>query len=240
MMYLHELSSSTTVGSLVPGNSNIVQTWIIWNQDFGTSTMTPITAAATTTSNAYLTSTTGDTWTEWNQIYTATTSNHIYTSYTASTTSNIITATWSAWNDNYLVKAHNILVPPRISEEERQRRAEAEKQRQLLYAEEERKRKLADAKAEKLLLQLLDEKQAQEYKEKGRFHMYVGNKKYRIDKGWAGNVKLVEEKGNVLSSYCIHPRQRMPEADNLIAQKLMLEANEQEFLRVANETRYRN
>ncbi len=65
---------------------------------------------------------------------------------------------------------------------------------------------------------------------------------YRIDYGYQGNVKLVGPDGQPIRSYCIHSRvndedgRRLPNEDHMIAQKLLLEANESEFLRIANET----
>lgn len=55
---------------------------------------------------------------------------------------------------------------------------------------------------------------------------------YRIRMGDVGNVDLMYD-GTVMQRYCIHPK-GVPVYDTMLAQKLMLEACEDEFLRVAN------
>jgi hypothetical protein len=47
-------------------------------------------------------------------------------------------------------------------------------------------------------------------------------------------VYLVDENDKPLSRYCIHPRDAVPDEDTMLMQMLMLETNEQEFLRIAN------
>jgi hypothetical protein len=51
-------------------------------------------------------------------------------------------------------------------------------------------------------------------------------------------VHLLDDKGSIVGRYCIHPRD-VPAPDAMLAQKLWLENNEAEFLRVANFTPYR-
>ncbi len=62
-------------------------------------------------------------------------------------------------------------------------------------------------------------------------------RRYRIEKGWAGNVFLIDEKGKKAEKFCIHPmKEEIPVCDSLLAQKLLLESDEGEFLRIANRT----
>ena len=59
---------------------------------------------------------------------------------------------------------------------------------------------------------------------------------FELEYGWSGNAKELDAKGNRIASYCIHPHDRVPHADNVLAQKLMLEADPAEFRRIANRT----
>lgn len=107
-------------------------------------------------------------------------------------------------------------------------------------AERRKQQEIADARAETLLLSHLAPKQCDEYQRLKRFHVHMPDGRiYRITKGWAGNVKLVESEDSERSveSLCIHPRIRVPAPDNMLAQKLLLEANEQEFRQIANISR---
>jgi hypothetical protein len=97
-------------------------------------------------------------------------------------------------------------------------------------------RKLAEAKkrADELLKAHLTPQQREELEMKNHFHLLVGAKKYRINRGRSRNIQLVNEQGVVVKTLCAHPSEMIPDADTMLAQKLMLEANENEFLRIAN------
>lgn len=142
--------------------------------------------------------------------------------------------TWVNWNEQYTIHAGQIIVPASISPEERVHR---EAQAKAFLEERDRKeaeRKAAEIKAEKLLHSCLTEEQKDELIKKNYFHLYVGNKKYRIERGTTGNIKLLyENSDNPKHQYCIHPT-GVPVGDVMLAQKLLLETNEEEFLRVAN------
>jgi hypothetical protein len=99
----------------------------------------------------------------------------------------------------------------------------------------------AKVRARTLLLQMLNEEQQKEMDEKNHFHLTVHSqdgsmKVYRVDYGFQGNVKLIGADGKPTRSYCIHADSRLPYEDQMLAQKLLLEANEPEFLRIANES----
>ena len=55
---------------------------------------------------------------------------------------------------------------------------------------------------------------------------------YRVPKG-SGRVQ-VREKGKLTMWLCLQPLERVPEADLLVMHKLMIEADEQTYLRKAN------
>ncbi len=119
-------------------------------------------------------------------------------------------------------------------------------------------RALAERKAETLLLRHLSPVQREEYQRTGAFTVRMDDgRSYRIRKGWAGNVdafeapkidQVLEREGGIVvpaangaprrvERLCIHPRELVPDCDNMLAQKLLLEADEAEFRRIANITR---
>jgi hypothetical protein len=106
------------------------------------------------------------------------------------------------------------------------------------------RRRVAGRRAEQLLLEHLDAEQAREWRDGHYFHVETadGQRRYRIHRGLAGNVRLVrdgEREGTAgwLRRYCMHvyhPDGRVPDEDNVLAQLLMLTTDEAEFLRLAN------
>lgn len=191
-------------------------TWTAWNTTYYVSS-----TAATTAS----------TWDAWNVLYvdaTGSTATSITTSSTAATT------TWDAWNERYerIVASTNRIVRP--SREQLQRDLERER-RLRIEANEARSR------AELLLRQHLTEQQVRQLEERKFFEIPVlsrdgATRRYRIRDGYAGNVDLLGADGKPKRRYCIHPKDRLPNADAMLAQKLMLETNEELFLQIANET----
>ena len=102
----------------------------------------------------------------------------------------------------------------------------------------------ANARARKLLMQTLNADQKKEMDEKNMFHLTVHSQNgsmrvYRIEYGYAGNVKLLGADGQPEKRYCIHADSRLPYEDQMLAQKMLLEANEPEFIRIANMTQLR-
>lgn len=159
---------------------------------------------------------------------------------------NIVTGdntSWIGWNQ---------AIPPhvlrRMDPEERRRIEEAQRRWEQERLEREEQRRVASEKAERLLVSALSEQQRREYLEHGHFHVRSpAGRLYRITKGWSGNVKLVPheqaERGEFIESLCIHPKMWVPNCDNMLAQKLMIEAAEDDFRRIANIAdlqRYRN
>lgn len=97
----------------------------------------------------------------------------------------------------------------------------------------------ANARARRLLVQMLNADQKKELEEKNQFHLTVHDRDgsmrvYRIEYGFQGNVKLLGTNGQPVKRYCIHADSRLPYEDQMLAQKMLLEANEPEFLRIAN------
>lgn len=143
---------------------------------------------------------------------------------------------WNDWNDK-----HERMRETRAQREARQaedkfRAEQAEIARKARVAEIEN----AKEKAYKLLLSSLDDKQKTELKDKGFFH--CKSRKgvvYRIYKGTHGNVKRLDDKGKEIEKLCIQP-DNVPDFDAMLAQKLHIEYNEDDFRKTANITRLMN
>ncbi len=118
-------------------------------------------------------------------------------------------------------------------------RREEEARRQAAQAERVRKNEEVRAKARGLLLKHLTPEQQETY-EKNKWFVVEGGrskKKYQLHPAVAGNVlEMSEDNKRSIYRYCCHCDHSIPLEDNLLAQKLMLEAHEDEFLRLANRT----
>ncbi len=167
--------------------------------------------------------TVGDTWNDW-----------VTTAGTAATS-----VTWNTWitdNSSLYVGNNGVaiykapeLTPEQIEakqvESERLKRESEERQREWLNSQE---------RARRLLAGFLDRRQKQDLKQKGCFEVKSkSGKQFRLRPGRIPYE--VDSKGKEIASYCIHSRHRVPEHDELLMWKLMLEADEDEFYRVANE-----
>lgn len=121
-------------------------------------------------------------------------------------------------------------MPP---ETEEQRREREQRDRDNAAKEATRRKRAKEA----LCVALTKEQQEQLENEK-HFELRVNNKLYRIRPG--SRVELLDERTKkILRYYCIHPElsHDLPCEDVALSQKLLLEADEHMFLRVANETR---
>ena len=156
-------------------------------------------------------------------LTTSTSTTETWTTWAGTTDSSTATITpgdntWIEWNGNVTIIAQVAYVPvnppARIKEQE-----------------------AAVKKAEKLLKQHLNKDQLKTWKKSQYFDLKVGNRVYQIKRGWAGNVDLLTKEGKAKIKYCIHPNTAMPIEDSLLAQKLLLENDEKQFLSIANASR---
>lgn len=156
---------------------------------------------------------TAETWVGWNSCTTSVT--------TAATTS-CTQETWVTWTNGV----------PQVAAEhaaERERREKKEVERRAAEATKEEK-------ARQLLREVLTDEQDKQFEENGYFELTAvktGNK-YRIKRGRSKNVELVSANGKTLKTLCFHPQEYVHNFDTLVAQKLMLETDEEEVQRVAN------
>lgn len=127
---------------------------------------------------------------------------------------------------------------PEMVAERRQREDNARR----IHAEEEKKRILAEERATQLLVSVLSEEQKRDFAAHGYFFVDapVSGRRYRIDKGRSGNIKVIDRVTGVWTeSLCVHQRDYIPVPDTMLMQKLLLEVCEAEVRKVANIT-YRN
>lgn len=99
-----------------------------------------------------------------------------------------------------------------------------------------RRRAGARRRALQLLRCNLTPAQLGDYDRNGTFLVVGGEtaRTYRIRHGWSMNVDELDAAGNVVRTWCFYPKGRLSTGDVMLAQKIALEAFEQEALQVAN------
>jgi len=134
--------------------------------------------------------------------------------------------TWQPWQVPQILPMETWQVP------------ETDAQRQAREAERAREVE-ARVRAEALLRDCLTAEQAAQLLHADAFELLTASgRRYRVRRGRAGNVERLELTGHPTRRYCLHPADAaVPEADVMLAQKLLLESDEDAFLRIANELR---
>jgi hypothetical protein len=120
------------------------------------------------------------------------------------------------------------------NQETKAQRAKRELEERRWQRKEVARRKRAKA----ALFLMLTKTQREQLKREQSFELQVNARLYRIRPG--SRVERLDPVTKKAESYfCIHPElgHDLPQEDVAIGQKLLLEANEQEFLRIANETK---
>jgi hypothetical protein len=215
-----------------------MQVWTNWNLDTATTINTIPTQV----------------WGTWNNVYhtnhvTAITNNTvIWQTWNGQTGAapiiQVMTNVWEPWNEAYRQRParHIVAATPEEIAAQRERERVA---RERWEAEEKARiagQEIAKMKARQLLLEHLTPKQKEQYEKLAYFDLEIGGRIYRIRRGWSGNVQRIkkDEKGvdKMLESFCIHPSEWVPEEDNLLAQKLLLETSEEDFRKIANISRH--
>lgn len=198
----------------------------------------------------YFYSDAGATWTTWvtasSSTDTTTTAWHIWcdngTAGTANMDSSTITvdATWTTWaigGANDTSTYYRTVQPVELTAEQREEQERRREAQRVRDEEAQREREAAVARAEELLLAHLDEAQRNQYAREQSFQLVKDDRIYLIQRGRAQNVYLLDECGRRVVEYCAHVIPDIPDEDNLLAQKFMIETNEAEFLRLANSRR---
>lgn len=170
-------------------------------------------------------------------------SNYYFTS-----TNIYTTGTWpSSWVYPQTIYDYQVqpVYEPLVLTPAQQRANEAEarrgiERRRRQRAAEARTEVSAQRKAERLLLQHLTSEQRDEYTRLKRFTVIGSDGRlYRVNRGRTGNVELIEATNEgvfALERFCIHPSERVPDEDTMLAQKLLIESDLAAFRRIANIT----
>jgi hypothetical protein len=186
---------------------------------------------------------TATTWGAWNSGTTVTASGlnpwQSWTSNTISVTSAAnIAGTWNSWLVKGPVYAKPLALPVE-TDDERAARVQAAYERNQAW-ERERKiaaeqRRVAIGKADKLLESVLSHVQREQLRKDEAFLVRgQSGKVYRVRKGRGINVdEIALETGDVVRTLCAYPGINVPDGDTMAAQKLMLEADEADFLAIA-------
>jgi hypothetical protein len=210
------------------GDTTNTTTWRHWNETYSTSADTYTIAtdySSATDGNAYVI------WRHWNGQWISAARRDCATLLSATETGdNQTIEIWQEWN----ISAEAKSAQRRASAEQREQWRLYEEQRKQENEKREREWKEAQKRAEELLRSCLTPQQVEELDQKHHFHLLVGTRKYRVNRGRTRNIELIDEQGKVVKRLCAHPQDLVPDADTMLAQKLMLETNEQEFLKIAN------
>jgi hypothetical protein len=166
------------------------------------------------------TAATGDSWIYWND-------------HTTSTgTSTALDDCWNRW----VINAHaSQPQAERYFREQREREQRRQREREQRYREQEVRLENARIESFALLDSILDDIQKKTFEEEDWF-LVIGKsgRIYRLRRGRVGNIDLVSPDGRVLRSYCVHPNGSFPNGDDLVAQKLHLECDDDNLIEQAN------
>jgi hypothetical protein len=195
-------------------------------------------------------------WTGWNTSATVTYSlNTALTGFSTAVTNvatafgNLASVNWGTMTmgtGGTSVITYDNQIPPRtgppvirtITPEE-----EADRAARLLRQQEQRRDRIAAqesarTRARNTLLEFLTPEQRAEYEAHDHF-VCTGSEgnRYRIERGSAGNVVYLDERGEAAGRLCAHPSMSehwLPDADVALAQMLALMTDEPNFVRIAN------
>ena len=143
---------------------------------------------------------------------------------------------WTRWNERYTTDCttDGFLAPERAAEAAAAAARNVERGLARI-----REVETAELRAEGLLQEHLTERQKYDLSTKGYFDVvnFKSKRHYRIRRGRAQNVFLLDGPGGrEVKRLCCHPNERVPDADTMLAQKLLIEFNEELFLKTANIT----
>ena len=184
-------------------------------------------------------------WTSWAGTDTSTSASPVWTAWNQDTSATTSTV-WRTWTSDttsitqpYRMPATVHTPRPRPTREQvaEANRQQVERQAETarLNAEYAAKQAAAKAKAEALLCAHLTEEQERAWKQnRAIFVTGQSGKRFRIREGRAGNIEELDATGTVIGGHCVHVAEQVPDADNVLAQKLALEHHEEATLQLAN------
>lgn len=174
-----------------------------------------------TTTSSDATGTTADVWVDWCGSTGTLTTTSTATGETA----------WTGWITHDQVRRSDLRpVFTQAREPSKEARKAAKRAERLRVL----KHRLATRRARQLLQANLNKDQRKQFKKHGWFFVDGNKSRYRVKKGRVANVEVLEANNTVKHRLCAHPGASVPDFDTMLAQKLMLENQEDEFLRLAN------
>jgi hypothetical protein len=179
-------------------------------------------------------------WYGWCNNGTTVTTNGCWYIWNAGTSSSTVPTTsgnGTTWG--YWIGQQPYVPPTPETEEQKRAREEANRKWQEESAKRAEKEKAAKQRAEKFLVEHLTSEQAKQYTEQKKFRIRShSGKLYELDcTKKMHNIHMVDDAGKRLMEFCIYQTGQCPLPDNHLAQKLLLEHDEQKFLKVANARR---
>jgi hypothetical protein len=120
---------------------------------------------------------------------------------------------------------------PQLTPEQIAERAARQQEEQRAYAV---KREEANKRARQLLVENLSATQREQFERDGHFVVHGRQARYRVRQGRSANIDVVDRKGFLSHRLCAHPAEYVPDFDTMLAQKLLLENDEDYFLGRAN------
>ena len=170
--------------------------------------------------------TTGDDW--------AITNNHVWTTWSVATT---YATTAIDRLSQQLDRLADVFAPQDAAA---QAEAAARAERRRVESEQAQARQQeATRKARALLDSFLSEQQRQQLQRQQFFEVIArgSRTRYRIHAGAHGNIERLDSRGRVVAKLCCHVKDHsLPDEDHMLIQRLMLEHNEDEFVKTANVT----
>jgi hypothetical protein len=153
---------------------------------------------------------------------------------TATDSTTITNVVWDAWSGMSVYNTGYYTQAAPLTEEQIEANRVRAEAAQAAAAERRVLEAAAKERARKLLLEALADDQQAELLKDGFFHVETrdGTRRYRLSP--TGQPKRVRGEDGLAWAYCIHPEYGYPQDDVVLAQKLMLEADEEAFLRIAN------
>lgn len=203
------------------------------------------------TSSYFGTDTSSSVWASWNDGTATSTTDTCWNYWiqngagTSSTSANV----WAIWNADVstvtvvrtnIVNNYSQPVPCRVAspeeiEAERERIRVLREVNERLLNEQREKEAIAVKRAEDLLHSYLDEANSERYRKERYIEVWSqSGRRFRIRAGRAHNIHELSLEGTAIREFCIHVRDNVPNPDNVLAQKLMIEHREADFLQIAN------
>ena len=171
---------------------------------------------------------------------TCTNASHYWQSWVSATASSCNHNPWPAWQARVSFQSAPRVQHVSSPEEREQARLHQEEAVRRQKEREAALRKIAE-RAEALLCGNLTKAQIEQLTRSGKFLVETKSGRiYEIRRGQQHNVFLLGPDGQPIEEFCAHPSGGLPDADAMLAQKLVLETDEEHFCRIANRWDRRN